>query len=95
MFNNLGLEEIKQVIGLQIDNLGARLGEQEISINLNQEVIEWLAKIGYDPNYGARPLKRTIQRELETPIAKGILSGRYKRGGFIEVELNSNQLKFK
>ena len=57
-----------------------------------QGAADWLANAGYDPVYGARPLKRAVQRELETPIAKAILAGRYSEGQAISVELESDAL---
>jgi ATP-dependent Clp protease ATP-binding subunit ClpB len=58
------------------------------------EALDWLAGVGYDPVYGARPLKRAIQRELETPIAKGILAGPFTGGHTIAVDVANERLRF-
>jgi ATP-dependent Clp protease ATP-binding subunit ClpB len=59
------------------------------------EALDWLAGVGYDPVYGARPLKRAIQRELETPIAKAILAGSFPAGSVIVVDVDAERLRFR
>ena len=61
---------------------------------MDAEALDWLAGVGYDPVYGARPLKRAIQRELETPIAKAILAGTFPAGTTIDVKVENERLAF-
>ena len=92
IFHSLRREELSQIVGLQVERLRQRLEERKLSLELNQKAVDWLANAGYDPVYGARPLKRAIQRELETPIAKAILSGRFPAGSTIEAEAKDNKI---
>ena len=87
IFHSLRQEELRQIVELQVQRLAQRLEEKKLELQLNREALDWLASVGYDPVYGARPLKRAIQRELETPIAKGILAGRFSAGHSIQVEV--------
>jgi ATP-dependent Clp protease ATP-binding subunit ClpB len=73
IFHSLKQEELRQIVELQVQRLAKRLEDKKLGLQLNADALDWLASVGYDPVYGARPLKRAIQRELETPIAKGIL----------------------
>ena len=73
----------------------SRLTEQKLSLKLSDKALDFLAEIGYDPVYGARPLKRAIQRYLETAIAKSILRGEYKQGDTIFVDVDNERLSFK
>ena len=66
-----------------------------MDLQLTPEASDWLANAGYDPVYGARPLKRAIQRELETPIAKAILAGKYHEGDEISIDVESDKLAFR
>ena len=72
---------------LQVQRLARRLEDKKLGLQLNADALDWLAGVGYDPVYGARPLKRAIQRELETPIAKGILGGLFTCGHTITVDV--------
>ncbi|MCP4974356.1 MAG: AAA domain-containing protein, partial [Prochlorococcus sp.] len=92
IFHSLRREELSQIVGLQVERLRQRLEERKLSLELNPKAVDWLANAGYDPVYGARPLKRAIQRELETPIAKAILSGRFPAGSTIEAEAKDNKI---
>ena len=75
--------------------LVSRLEEQKLGLQLSEEALDFLADIGYDPVYGARPLKRAIQRYLETSIAKAILKGEFKTGETICVEIADERLTLK
>ena len=70
---------------LQLKDFSRRLAEQEITLDADEKALEVLAKDGYDPAYGARPVKRAIQRDLETPIARAIVAGKYPIGSTIRV----------
>ncbi len=92
IFRSLDQNELRQIVRLQVQRLEHRLELRKLALKLSSDAAEWLVNIGYDPTYGARPLKRAIQRELETPIAKAILSGRYGEGQCIDVGVESDRL---
>ena len=71
-----------------------RLEERSITVNLTEEAKSWLAKAGFDPTFGARPLKRTIQREVENPLSKKILLGELKEGDEVKVDVSNEGLVF-
>ena len=95
IFHSLRKDELKQIVTLQVARLQQRLEARKLNLQLSSEASDWLANAGYDPVYGARPLKRAIQRELETPIAKAILAGRYHEGDEISLGIESGKLAFR
>ena len=95
IFHSLRKDELKQIVTLQVARLQQRLEARKLNLQLSPEASDWLANAGYDPVYGARPLKRAIQRELETPIAKAILAGQYSEGDVICLDVASNALAFR
>ncbi|MCM8822556.1 MAG: ATP-dependent chaperone ClpB [Candidatus Omnitrophica bacterium] len=95
LFHKLTKNELKKIVEIQISYLAARLAEKKISIILTDSAINWLAENGYDPNYGARPLKRLIQREIENPLALKILAGEFKEGSTIEIDAQDDVIKFR
>jgi len=76
-FNSLEMGQLVNIVNLELEKVVKRLTEKKLSLSITEGAREWLAERGYDHVYGARPLKRTIQREVETPLAKGILGGDY------------------
>ena len=94
IFHSLRQEELRQIVELQVKRLAKRLEEKKLGLQLNADALDWLASAGYDPVYGARPLKRAIQRELETPIAKAILGGQFSGGHNITVDVANERLRF-
>jgi ATP-dependent Clp protease ATP-binding subunit ClpB len=94
IFHSLKQEELREIVELQVQRLTKRLEEKKLGLTLNADALDWVASIGYDPVYGARPLKRAIQRELETPIAKGILAGQFTGGHTIVVDVEHERLRF-
>jgi ATP-dependent Clp protease ATP-binding subunit ClpB len=94
IFHSLKQEELRQIVELQVQRLAKRLEEKKLTLQLNADALDWLAGVGYDPVYGARPLKRAIQKELETPIAKGILAGQFTAGHSIGVDVAHERLRF-
>ncbi len=94
IFHSLKAEELRQIVDLQVKRLAKRLEERKLGLQLDGEALDWLAGVGYDPVYGARPLKRAIQRELETPIAKAILGGTFPAGATIAVDVENERLRF-
>ena len=77
-----------------MQRLARRLDDKKLGLQLNADALDWLAGVGYDPVYGAWPLKRAVQREVETPIAKGILGGQFTGGHTITVDVEQERLRF-
>ena len=94
VFHALTEEQIAKIASIQIKHLAARLHAQDITLNLTPDALNYLAKTGFDPVYGARPLKRTIQLYLENPLAEALLKGAFKSGETITVELKEDKLHF-
>ena len=95
IFHSLTKAQLRQIVLLQVKRLEKRLADRKMSLKLSELAIDFLAEIGYDPVYGARPLKRGIQRELETQMAKGILRGDFVNGDTIFVDIENERLAFK
>ncbi|KAG7349539.1 ATP-dependent chaperone ClpB [Nitzschia inconspicua] len=93
IFNSLDREALREIVKLEIKRLDKRLAEKEIVLTITENALDLLANVGFDPIYGARPLKRTIQRELETVVARGILSGDYGDGDSITVDAIGDRLE--
>ncbi|MHC5938428.1 ATP-dependent chaperone ClpB [Nostoc sp.] len=94
IFHGLDKKELRQIVLLQVERLRKRLSDRKISLKLSDIALDFLAEVGYDPVYGARPLKRAIQRELETQIAKHILRGEFNDGDTIFVDVQNERLSF-
>lgn len=94
IFRPLGIQEITQIIDIQLMALRNRLAEQNISLELTEEARQLLAQEGFDPVYGARPLKRVVQRELVQPLALRILQGLVPHGAVVEVMVENQSLGF-
>ncbi|MCL2007271.1 MAG: ATP-dependent chaperone ClpB [Treponema sp.] len=88
IFNRLGKDEINKIVDIQLGLLCARLAERKIELKLKPAAKELIAERGYDPLFGARPLKRTIQSDLENPLAKDIIAGRIKEGDVVTIDKN-------
>lgn len=80
---------MRSVVALEMKRVGRRLAEKDIKIETTEAALDWIAEVGYDPQFGARPLKRTIQREVETAIAKGILRGDFVPNSMIVVDADA------
>jgi ATP-dependent Clp protease ATP-binding subunit ClpB len=89
IFNRLGRDEIGKIVEIQLTRLQARLAERKVELKLTKQAKELIAERGYDPLYGARPLKRTIQSDLENPLARAIIAGKIKEGDSITVDSNT------
>jgi ATP-dependent Clp protease ATP-binding subunit ClpB len=94
IFHGLSKKELIQIVGIQIKELSKRLKSKGLELVVSEKGMEWIVDNGFDPTYGARPIKRTIQREIETPIAKAILRGNYSEGKIINVEVKGDVLSF-
>jgi ATP-dependent Clp protease ATP-binding subunit ClpB len=97
IFHSLGLEQIKAIVEIQVKKLEKRLLERRIQLTMTEKAKEWLAKEGFDPAYGARPLKRVIQKEIQDKLALRILEGKFKEGSSItaDVDERKGELVFK
>jgi len=95
VFHPLGKEQIRAIARIQIDYLRGRLRQRDIDLTLTDAALDKLGEAGFDPVYGARPLKRAIQERLENPLAQAILAGNYSEGDVIEVDVEGDELVFK
>lgn len=91
IFHSLRKDQLREIVKLQINRLNQRLSDRKMQLNLSEAALDFLAEVGYDPVYGARPLKRTIQKQVETEVAKGILRGDFHDGDAIAVEVGENE----
>jgi ATP-dependent Clp protease ATP-binding subunit ClpB len=94
VFHPLGREQIRAISGIQIEHLRQRLKDREIGFEISDQALDILGEAGFDPVYGARPMKRAIQQQLENPLAQEILSGHFMAGDTIKVEVSQDGLKF-
>jgi ATP-dependent Clp protease ATP-binding subunit ClpB len=94
IFHSLRKDQLRNIVKLQVKRLEKRLQERKMALKLSDAALDLLAEVGYDPVYGARPLKRTIQRELETTMAKSILRGDFVDGDTIFVDVANERLSF-
>ena len=95
VFHPLGREQIRAITGIQIDHLRRRLAERDLGLELSEAALDRLGEAGFDPVYGARPLKRAIQQQLENPLAQEILAGRFHPGDIIQVDVEGDVLVFR
>jgi ATP-dependent Clp protease ATP-binding subunit ClpB len=93
VFRALTEAELGRIVEIQLEGLRRRLGERRIALEVTDAARAWLARVGYDPVFGARPLKRVIQREVETPVARLIVAGKLKDGGTARVDLVGEALR--
>ncbi|NJM93160.1 MAG: ATP-dependent chaperone ClpB [Rhodospirillaceae bacterium] len=92
LFHRLSRKNMTGIVAIQLKRLQALLADRKLELQLDDRAKEWLAEAGYDPVYGARPLKRVIQRELQNPLASLLLEGRYKPGDVIHVSADKDGL---
>ncbi|HEV2199687.1 MAG TPA: ATP-dependent chaperone ClpB [Bryobacteraceae bacterium] len=93
-FQRLTDDQLKKIVEIQLDGLRARLAERHIGLTLTDAAREHLVRVGYDPAFGARPLKRAIQKEIETPLAKRLVAGGIRDGHSVHVEERGGELVF-
>ena len=89
-FHSLTDAQLKKIVLIQLSGLRARLAERHIGIELSDAAVEYLVKVGYDPTFGARPLKRAIQKEVETPLARRLVAGDVRDGQNVRVDLGAD-----
>ena len=91
IFHGLGIEEIKAIVEIQVKKLEQRLSEKRIQLKMTEKAKAWVAQEGFDPAYGARPLKRVIQKEIQDKLALKILEGKFKEGDTVAVEVDDRK----
>jgi len=95
IFHNLSQEQIGEIVDIQIQKLGARLAEMNMELVLSEDVRAFLAEKGFDPIYGARPLKRAIQKYIENPLSMEILEGRISEGATFMADVKEGNVVFR
>ena len=90
IFHSLTQEHVREIVDLQMREIAGRLAEHNVKVELSEAARDWLAQEGYDPQFGARPLRRTLQRFVENPLSKRILAGEFVDGDTIEVDVAEN-----
>ncbi len=95
VFHELSEEQLRKIVDLMVKDLQSRLAERKLNLELTEKAKSWLAKEGYDPVYGARPLRRVIERYVENPLSSQVLRGELKEGDTVRVDLGKSGLTFK
>ena len=94
VFHELTEEQLRHIVELMVKDLQGRLLERKLSIELTDEARSWLAKVGYDPQFGARPLRRAIERYVENPLSTQVLRGEFNEGDTVVVDVEGDELTF-
>jgi ATP-dependent Clp protease ATP-binding subunit ClpB len=95
IFERLTEKHIAEIVEIQLETVRRRLAERKIALRLTERAKAWLAQEGYDPSYGARPLKRLLQKEVVDPLARRILAGDFREGDAVQADLEKGQIVFK
>ena len=94
-FSPLSVEDMAEIVDLQMKEVKERLSESGLSVELTEAARKWLSEEGFDPAFGARPLRRALQKHIESPLSVRLLSGEFKRGGTILVDVEDDKLVFR
>jgi len=94
VFHQLSKDDLRKIVDLMLDRLQHQLSERKISLAVDQNAKDFLIDRGYDPTFGARPLRRAIQRYVEDPLAEEVLKGRFPEGGTLRITLEGDALTF-
>jgi len=94
VFHELTGEQLRNIVDLLVEDLQKRLAERKLGVEITDEAKSWLTKVGFDPIYGARPLRRAIERYVENPLSTKVLQGEFKEGDTIVVDLKGDALTF-
>ncbi len=94
IFSPLSLEQMREIVDLQMQEIRARLEEHGLKVEITPAAREWLAQVGYDPAFGARPLRRALQKYVESPLSVSLLSGEYSRGDTVLVDVQNESVVF-
>ena len=95
IFNTLSIEDVERIVDLQLNEIRGRLRDQGLFIELSDAARKWLAKQGYDPQFGARPLRRALQRYVESPLSVALLKGEFKIGETVMVDVGEKGITFR
>jgi ATP-dependent Clp protease ATP-binding subunit ClpB len=95
VFHRLAPAHLERIVDIQLESLARRLADRHVGIVTTAAAKEYLAAKGYEPAYGARPLKRLIQREIENPLALGLLEGKFADGDTIQIDAGDDGLEFR
>ncbi|MEJ5314089.1 MAG: AAA family ATPase [Anaerolinea sp.] len=95
IFSPLSMEHMLQIVDLQMQEIKNRLQEHGLDVELSPEARNWLAQVGFDPNFGARPLRRALQKYVESPLSVSLLSGEFRQGDRVLVEIENNRPVFR
>jgi len=91
-FRPLSQADLTVIVGVQLSKLSDRLAERRLTLVVTPEAEAWLARAGYDPDFGARPLRRVLQRQIEDPLALALLEGQYLEGSTVTVKLEDDRI---
>lgn len=94
MFEPLGREEIREIVNIQLKEIQHRMSEIDVSLSYTEDALDWIAQLGYDPQFGARPLKRVLQKRVLDELSKKILSGELSKDSHIQIDCKGNELIF-
>ncbi|MBI2995419.1 MAG: ATP-dependent chaperone ClpB [Candidatus Melainabacteria bacterium] len=94
VFNPLRTDELKKIVDIQVERVKKRLEDKKIKLELTDDAKDYLGRIGYDPKFGARPLKRLIQKELENELAKELLAGKFRDGDIVKADHDGDKMTF-
>jgi ATP-dependent Clp protease ATP-binding subunit ClpC len=94
VFHELAKEQLNQIVDLMVKDLQKRLAERKLNLELSKAAKNWLSETGFDPTYGARPLRRAIEKYVENPLSSKILAGEFKEGETVIVDLVDDELVF-
>jgi len=94
LFSSLSKEDMRKIVALQMEDIQSRLAEHGLKVELTQEATNWLANEGYDSAFGARPLKRALQKHIESPLSVSLLSGEFSQGDTVLVDIVEDKVVF-
>jgi ATP-dependent Clp protease ATP-binding subunit ClpC len=94
LFSPLSKENMKKIVTLQMEDIRSRLAEHDLEVELTEVAVDWLANEGYDSAFGARPLKRALQKHVESPLSISMLSGEFTAGDTVVVDIEDNDVVF-
>lgn len=93
LFRRLGREQLREIVGIVLDATRARLAPRGVALEVTEAAVDWLAENGYEPQYGARPLRRLVQRSIDDHIADLVVSGEVSDGGAVRVDAVTGELR--
>jgi len=94
LFSSLSKEDMTKIVALQMEDIQSRLSDHDLGVELTEEATKWIANQGYDPAFGARPLKRALQKYVESPLSISILSGEFEPGDIVLVDIVDDKVVF-